>query len=161
MKKIDPIVLKETGFIAIISFIMCVFMNSIFLIVDYFNSDAWTWHVLLGTAIGYISAVGNFFVMGLTVVKALSKEPKDASNFIKLSQMGRLLVLFLIALGAYLIDMFVFKKFSAGFILSVVIPYTFPRIGVMLRPLATKIKQRRNGTNDQGHNSEPKDRSES
>ncbi len=144
MKKIDPIVLKETGFVALISFVMCVFMNAVFLIVDYFVDGAWSWLVLLGTAIGYVAAVGNFFLMGLTVVKALGKEGKDAANLIKLSQMGRLLVLFLIALGAYLIDLFAFKEFSVGFIIAVVIPYTFPRIGVMLRPLASKIKQRRN-----------------
>lgn len=144
MKKIDPIVLKETGFIALISFIMCVFMNAVFLIVDYFVDGAWSWLVLLGTVIGYVAAVGNFFLMGLTVVKALGKEGKDAANLIRLSQMGRLLMLFLIALGAYLIDLFAFKEFSVGFIIAVVIPYTFPRIGVMLRPLASKIKQRRN-----------------
>ncbi|MBQ4107897.1 MAG: hypothetical protein IJC80_00705 [Clostridia bacterium] len=144
MKKIDPIVLKETGFVALISFIMCVFMNAVFLIVDYFVDGAWSWLVLLGTVIGYVAAVGNFFLMGLTVVKALGKEGKDAANLIKLSQMGRLLVLFLIALGAYLIDLFAFEEFSVGFIIAVVIPYTFPRIGVMLRPLASKIKQRRN-----------------
>lgn len=144
MKKIDPIVLKETGFVALISFVMCVFMNAVFLIVDYFVDGAWSWLVLLGTVIGYVAAVGNFFLMGLTVVKALGKEGKDAANFIRLSQMGRLLMLFLIALGAYLIDLFAFEEFSVGFIIAVVIPYTFPRIGVMLRPLASKIKQRRN-----------------
>ena len=143
MKKIDPVVLKETGFVALISFIMCVFMNAVFLIVDYFNDDAWTWLVLLGTVIGYTAAVGNFFLMGLSVVKALTKEAKDAANFIKLSGMGRMLVLFLIALAAYLIDLFAFESFSVGFIIAVVVPYTFPRIGVMLRPLASKIKQRR------------------
>ena len=143
MKKIDPVVLKETGFVALISFIMCVFMNAVFLIVDYFFDGTWTWLVLLGTVVGYFAAVGNFFIMGLSVVKALSKEAKDASNFIKLSGMGRLLALFLIALGAYLIDLFVFESFSVGFIIAVVVPYTFPRIGVMLRPLASKIKQRR------------------
>lgn len=144
MKKIDPIVLKETGFVALISFVMCVFMNAVFLIIDYFVDGAWSWLVLLGTVIGYVAAVGNFFLMGLTVVKALGKEGKDAANLIKLSQMGRLLMLFLIALGAYLIDLFAFEEFSVGFIIAVVIPYTFPRIGVMLRPLASKIKQRRN-----------------
>ena len=143
MKKIDPIVLKETGFVALISFIMCVFMNAIFLIVDFFNNDVWTWRVLLGTVIGYVAACGNFFLMGLSVVKALTKEAKDASNFIKLSQMGRMLILFLIALGAYLIDLFAFEPFSVSFIVAVVVPYTFPRIGVMLRPLASKIKPRR------------------
>ncbi len=148
MKKIDPVILKETGFVAIISFLMSVFMQAVFLIVDFFAPGSWTYLVIIGNLIGFIAAVGNFFLMGLTVQKALGKGEKDAASFIKLSQMGRLLMLFLIALSSYLIDLFAFKSFSVGFIIAVIVPYIFPRIAVMLRPLALKIKQRRN-KNDQ------------
>lgn len=142
MKKIDSVVWKETAFVAVISLIMSVFMQSVFLIVDFWVDAAWDWRIIVGNLIGYFACVLNFFVMALSVQKALDKEPKDASNFIKLSQMARMLVLFLIALGAYLIDMFAFKDFSVGFIIAVVVPYTFPRIAVMLRPLASKIRAR-------------------
>ncbi len=142
MKKIDPIVLKETAFVAVISLIMSVFMQSIFLIVSYWVEDAWNYKIVLGNLAGYIISVFNFFLMGLTVQKALGKEQKDAANFIRLSQMLRLLMLFVFALGAYLLDTFVFKDPSVGFIIAVIVPYTFPRIAVMLRPLASKIRGR-------------------
>ena len=149
MKKIDSVVLKETAFIAIISFIMSAFMQAIFLIVSYWLPEAWDWRVLVGNLIGLGSCVLNFFLMALTVQRALDKEPKDAKNYMRLSQMLRTLMLFVIALGAYLIDQFVFEPFSVSFILAVIIPYTFPRIAVMLRPLASKIKQRRNKGDEQ------------
>lgn len=142
MKKIDPVILKETAFVALVSLAMSVFMQSIFLIVDYWVPNAWDWLVIIGNLIGYIASVGNFFLMGLTVQKALDKEPKDAANFMKVSQMARILMLFLVALGAYLIDQFAFDTFNVGFIIAVIVPYTFPRIAVMLRPLASKIKNR-------------------
>lgn len=142
MKKIDPVILKETAFVALVSLAMSVFMQSIFLIVDYWVPNAWDWLIIIGNLIGYIASVGNFFLMGLTVQKALGKEPKDAANFMKVSQMARILMLFLVALGAYLIDQFAFDTFNVGFIIAVIVPYTFPRIAVMLRPLASKIKNR-------------------
>ncbi|MBR2943901.1 MAG: ATP synthase subunit I [Clostridia bacterium] len=148
MKKIDSVVLKETAFIAIISFIMSAFMQAIFLIVSYWLPEAWDWRVLVGNLIGLASCVLNFFLMALTVQRALDKEPKDAKNYMRLSQMLRTLMLFVIALGAYLIDLFAFDN-SVSFILAVVIPYIFPRIAVMLRPLASKIKQRRNKGDEQ------------
>ena len=143
MKKIDPIVLKETGFVAIVALILSMLMQSIFLIVDNFYDGTWTYLVLIGNLIGYIVSVGNFFLMGLTVQKALGKGEKEAANIVKLSQMARMLMLFLIALAGYLIDTFVFETFSTGFVIALILPYMFPRIAVIARPLASKIKQRR------------------
>ncbi len=145
MKKIDPIVLKETGFIALVSLILSVFMQAVFLIVSSATSWDWDYTVLLGNLLGYIASVGNFFLMGLTIQKALGKEQKDAANIIRLSQMGRLFMMFIIALIAYLLNEYAFPCFN---IIAVIIPYIFPRIAVMLRPLASKIKQRRNGKNE-------------
>lgn len=143
MKKIDPIVLKETGFVALVTLILSMLMQSVFLIIDHFNDGTWTYLVLIGNIIGYIASVGNFFLMGLTVQKALGKGEKEAANIVKLSQMARMLMLFLIALAGYLVDTFVFKTFCVGFVVALILPYMFPRIAVMLRPLASKIKQRR------------------
>ena len=118
-------------------------MQSVFLIVDSFYDGTWTYLALIGNLIGYIVSVGNFFLMGLTVQKALGKGEKEAANIVKLSQMARMLMLFLIALAGYLIDTFVFETFSTCFVIALILPYIFPRIAVMLRPLASKIKQRR------------------
>ena len=136
MKKIDPVVWKETGFIAAVSFTFSIFMQSIFLIVSNWVEDAWNYTVVLGNLYGYFFSVLSFFLMCLTIQKALGKEQKDAANILRLSQMLRLLMLFVAALVAYFIPVFN--------IIAVVIPFIFPRIAITFRPLASKIKQRRN-----------------
>ena len=128
MKKIDPTIKKETLYIAAFVIIFSVLMQSVFLIIG-----KWDVEVLFGNILGAVAAVGNFFLMGLTVQASLEKEEKEAKNIIKLSQSARLLLLFGVALAGYLIPVFN--------IIAVVIPFLFPRIAVMLRPLADKIKR--------------------
>lgn len=145
MKKIDPIILRETGFVALVSLILSVFMQAVFLIVSYWvEGVAWDYSVILGNLLGYIASVGNFFLMGLTIQKSLTKEPKDASNFMRLSQSLRNVALFVIALIAFLIDFWV----GCFNIIALVIPYFFPRIAVIIRQLVVKIKQKRGDGNE-------------
>ena len=128
MKKIDPTIKKETLYIAAFVIIFSVLMQSVFLIIG-----KWDVEVLFGIILGAVAAVGNFFLMGLTVQVSLEKEEKEAKNIIKFSQSARLFLLFGVALAGYLIPVFN--------IIAVVIPFLFPRIAVMLRPLADKIKR--------------------
>lgn len=128
MKKIDPTIKKETLYIAAFVIIFSVLMQSVFLIIG-----KWDVEVLFGNILGAVAAVGNFFLMGLTVQASLEKEEKEAKNIIKFSQSARLFLLFGVALAGYLIPVFN--------IIAVVIPFLFPRIAVMLRPLADKIKR--------------------
>ena len=125
MKKIDPTVLKETVYITAFTIIFSILMQSVFLIIG-----KWDYTVLLGTLLGIIATILNFFLMGLTVQNALSKEEKDAKNIMKLSQSGRLFMMFAFALIGYLVPVF-----NA---ISVVVPFLFPRIAIMLRPLFDK-----------------------
>ncbi len=125
MKKIDATVLKETAYIFAFTLIFSVLMQAIFLIVG-----KWNYTVLLGNLLGASAAVGNFLLMGITVQNALGKEEKDAKNLMKLSQMLRLLMLFVIAMIGYLVPVFS--------TVAVIIPYIFPRIAVALRPLFMK-----------------------
>ncbi len=127
MKKIDPTILKETCYIAAFVFIFSLAMQSVFLIIG-----KWDYTVLLGNILGFVAAVGNFFLMGLSVQSSLGKEEKDAKNTMKLSQSLRLLLLFVIALIGYLVPVFN--------TLSVLLPFLFPRIAVALRPLFMKKK---------------------
>ena len=60
-------------------------MQSVFLV-----AGIWDYKVLSGNILGYIAVVGNFFLMGLTVQKALTKDEKEAKQLIKLSQILRL-----------------------------------------------------------------------
>ncbi len=125
MVKIDKTILRETEYIALVVLIFSMLMQSVFLI-----GGIWNYKVLLGNILGYIAVVGNFFLMGITVQKSLEKEEKDAKNLIKVSQTLRLLMLFVIAVIGYLVPVFN--------VITVVLPYLFPRIAVMLRPIFEK-----------------------
>ena len=125
MKKIDKTVLKETKYIAVITFLLSVLMQSVFLIIS-----KWDYTVLCGNLLGYAGAVGNFLLMGITVQNALDKSEKEAADLMKLSQRGRLLLLFVVALVAYLVPVFN--------LIATVIPLVFPRFAVALRPFIVK-----------------------
>ncbi len=125
MRKIDRTVLKETAYIAAATLIFSALMQSVFLIIN-----KWDLTVLFGNLFGGAAAVGNFLLMGITVQCALGKEQKDAANLMKLSQSGRLFMMFIVALVGYLVPVF--------YLPAVVIPFIFPRIAVMLRPIFNK-----------------------
>ncbi|MBP3442163.1 MAG: hypothetical protein J6L62_05095 [Clostridia bacterium] len=125
MKKIDSTVLKETGYIFLFTFIFSMLMQSVFLIIG-----KWDYTVLLGNLLGLAGAVGNFFIMGLTVQSALNKSEDDAKKLMKLSQSLRMLMLFAVALIGHLVPFFN--------LIAVVIPLIFPRIGIAVRSLFIK-----------------------
>lgn len=125
MKKIDPIVIKETTYIFTVSVIFSMLMEAVFLIVK-----AWDYTVLLGNLLGLVAVTLNFLLMGITVQNAVTKEEKDAKSLMKLSQSGRLFMMFAFALVGYLVPVF-----NA---IAVVVPFLFPRIAIMLRPLFKK-----------------------
>ncbi len=125
MKKIDPTVKKETLFVALLTVVLSVLMQAVFLVIG-----KWDYTVLLGNLLGAAAAIANFLIMGLTVQAALGKEQKDAKNMMKLSQMLRMFMLFAVALIGYLVP--VFK------LVAVVVPFIFPRIAVALRAISIK-----------------------
>lgn len=127
MKKIDSAVLKETAFVGTVVLILSVLMQAVFLIIG-----KWDYTVLLGNILGFVAAVGNFFLMGLSVQKALGKEEKEAKGVMKTSQSLRLLMLAAVCAVGYLAPVF--------HILAVVIPLLFPRIAFFVRPLIKKEK---------------------
>ena len=128
MKKVDPTVRKETLYILICCIIGSLLMESVFLIIG-----EWNYTVLLGNLLGLFAAVGNFFLMGLTVQKALEKDEKSARDHMKLSQSLRFLGLVAIAAVGYLLSLIHVMN-----VLAVVIPYLFPRIAIAFRPLFNK-----------------------
>ena len=119
MKKIDETVLKETKFIAAWVLILSVLMHAVFLIIK-----EWELPVLFGNLLGGGFAVLNFFIMGLTVQKAVGLDEKEAKNTVKVSQAYRTLILFgVAALGAAL------PCFDTW---ATIIPLFFPRIAIAL-----------------------------
>lgn len=123
--KVDTAVRHETCYIAIWIVIFSILMEAIFLIIG-----KWDITVFWGNLLSGIVATVNFFLMGLTVQKAVTKEEKQAANTMKLSQTLRMLLLFIAAALGVTLPCF--------HICSALIPLFFPRIAIALRPLFNK-----------------------
>lgn len=122
MKKIDPIIVKETVYIGIWTLIFSMLMQAVFLILH-----LWNYTVLLGNLLTGGAAVLNFFLMGLTVQSVLSKEEKEAKSAIRVSQLYRNLGMLVILVLAVVLSCF--HTWAA------VIAVFFPRVAILLRPL--------------------------
>lgn len=127
MKKIDATVLRETLYISAWVLILSVLTQAIFLIIG-----QWDYKVLLGNLLSGSVAILNFFLMGLTVQSAVTKEEKEARSAIKLSQLYRFLFLIVIVIIGI-----VAPCFSNW---TVIIPIFFPRVALLFRPLFDKKK---------------------
>ena len=127
VNRIDPTVKKETAYIALTVLVLSVLEQAVFLIIG-----QWDYTVLLGNLYGAAVAVGNFFLMGLTVQHCLTLEPDDAKKKMQLSQQLRLLMLLLLCVVGAAIDCF--------HTIALLIPQFFPRIGVTIRGLTMKDK---------------------
>ena len=120
MKNIDAAVIKETEYIAVITGILSLLMQAVFLIIG-----KWNYTVLTGNLLSGFFAVLNFFLMGIGIQKALGKEEKEAKSTLKLSRTYRMIMLLLvISLGVSL---------PFFHIWAVIIPMFFPRIAIFLR----------------------------
>ena len=125
MLKTDPTVKKETVYIAVWSVLFSLLMEAVFLVLS-----RWDYTVLLGNLLGLFISVGNFFLLGLTVQKAVTKDEKEAKTVMKLSQTYRNLgIVVLVGLGIIL------DCFNT---VAVILPVFFPRIAIFLRPLFDK-----------------------
>lgn len=123
--KIDKTVKQETLYIAGVELLLSVLMEAVFLILH-----RWNLQVLAGNLLGYVTAVGNFFLMGLTVQHAVVKEEKDAKQLMRLSQSLRNMgIMVILILG------FALPLFDA---VAVVASILFPRIAIALRPIINK-----------------------
>ncbi len=125
MKKLDPVVINETVYIGVVSLIFSLIMQSVFLI-----TGKWDYTVLLGNILGYAATIVNFLVMGIGVQKAVDKDEKEAKSVMKVSQSFRMLFMFIVAIIGHVAPIFN--------LIAVVIPFLFPRIAVMMRPIFNK-----------------------
>ena len=122
MIAVNKTVRQETLYIAAWVLVLSVLMQAVFLMGGW-----WDLTVLFGNLLGGSAAVGNFFLMGLTVQKSVEKDEKEAKQAMRASQGLRILMLLVVALlGATL------PCFSLW---ATIIPLFFPRFAVMLRPL--------------------------
>ena len=131
MSKLDPAVKKETGYIVFWVILLSVLMEAVFLVIR-----KWDLSVLLGNLGGAAAAVGSFFLLAVTVSRAVSSgKPEEAAKRVKASAGLRL-----IGMGgicALMIGVFHTNVYAT------VIPLLFPRVGLMFRPM---VDRKRGGT---------------
>jgi hypothetical protein len=125
MKKVEPVVIKETKYIAACVAVMSVLMQSVFLIIG-----RWDYTVLLGNVLSASASVLNFFLMGLTVQKAVNRDEKEAKTLMKVSQMYRMLLLLAVAVVGAALPVFN--------LWAVLIPLLFSRVALAIRPMLGK-----------------------
>ena len=117
MAKIDATVLKETKYIAKFVVLLSAIMQAVFLVVG-----KWDMTVLLGNILSGVAGVLNFFLMGISIQKALTKDVKDAKTTMKLSQTYRTLFLAVVLIIGFTVPFF--NKWAT------VIGILFPRVAV-------------------------------
>lgn len=131
--KIDGTVKKETAYVAIAEAILIAIMLAVYLIISKF-----TLNVLFAALTSGAVTVLNFFVMGLTVQKAVTvDDDSDRRKLIRASQLVRLLVM-----GVVVIVCAVFPKFD---IFALFIPLFFPRLFAQARGIYGAVKDGKNG----------------
>ena len=123
MAKMDPVVKKETGYVAVWVLACCLLIQGVCLVIGW-----WSLPVLLGGLLGSVTAIGNFLLMCRMVQKAVTQTEKQAKNTVKLSQGLRLMMQGLILVLAAVLTT-VFNIWATA------IPLLIPRIAISLREL--------------------------
>ena len=101
LSKVDNTVKKETRYLATVVLILSMLMQAIYLIIG-----RWNYTVLLGNLLGGATGILNFFLMCMSLLSAIEKDPKDAKVTARFSQTYRnLMVLGILAL-AYFVPCF-------------------------------------------------------
>lgn len=118
---VDPTVRRETVYIAAWTVGLSVLMQLVFLCIGH-----WDLTVLFGNLLSAVLAIGNFFLMGLAVQKAVTQEEKQAAATVRMSQVLRMVLLFAVAAIGILLP----ACFSPW---TVLIPLFFPRIALAFR----------------------------
>ena len=93
ISKLDKAVARETRFVAIWVLIFSAVMQAVFLIIQ-----KWDYTVLLGNLLSGAVGIFNFFLLGVTVQRALETgDVKAAKSKMKISQALRLIMLGVVA----------------------------------------------------------------
>ncbi len=125
--KIDPTVKKETIYVCVVTLILSMLMESVFLILR-------QWHltVLFGNLVGAGTGILNFFLLGLSVQKAVKNEETRAK--LRASHALRYALMVILVLIAILIPS-VFNMWAT------LISLLFATIAVYTRAIFNKDKK--------------------
>lgn len=139
MAKIDKTVRDETLYVALWVALLSVVMQAVFLIIGH-----WSLGVLFGNMLTAAVSIGNFLLLGLTVQKAVCKtDEKEAKNLMKLSQVYRFFLIFVIVVIGVVLPDSVFHP------VALLIPLLFPRIAIAIRAFALKRTKKEDEKNDE------------
>lgn len=132
MKKIDPTVVAETRYISAFVVVLSLLMEAVFLIIG-----KWDITVLFGNLLSAFVSILNFFLLGITVTRAMDKDEKDMPAYMKLSKTYRFFMIILVAgIGLY------FKCFND---VAVILPLFFPNAAILVRGYALNKKSAAEG----------------
>ena len=127
--KIDPTVKKETTYVLIVTLILSMLLESVFLIIR-----QWQLNVLFGNLLGAAIGIVNFFLLGLSVQKAVKSDEKRAREILRASQTVRFALMVLLVVISVLIPT-VFNMWAT------LISLFFATIAVYMRPLFNKVRK--------------------
>ena len=135
MRGVDPIVKKESEYVAVWMLLLSALLQAVFLVIG-----RWDASVLLGNALSAAALVGNFFAMALGVQRAVAQEEKQAKRIMQLSNAVRMLAMSaLLAVGVLL------PAFNTW---AVVIPFAFPQLIVAARSALDRAKTDKEGVHE-------------
>ena len=117
--KLTAVVAENLKKITVLNLVLTVVENIVFLAVGYWNVQ-----VLAGSALGWAVSVLNFYLLGISVQKAMDKEPKAAQAYMQKTYNGRMLIETVAIVAAFILPYF--NGFAA------VIPFIFTRISIMI-----------------------------
>ena len=124
--KLDPVVRKETAFMAV-STLVC----SALLQAGFFLFGKWDYTVLLGGLVGWVMTTGNFFLMSINVQKAVEcYDAQQAQLKMRASYTWRMTAMLGIMIATFILD-------SVHW-LPVVAAVFYPRIVITVRQLWQK-----------------------
>ncbi len=101
-----------------------------------------TFSVLLGSVIGSILAILNFFLLALSLEKAVQSSSEKSKGIVMVSYNVRMLLLMIITILAI-----VFLKANP---FTILIPYIFPRITILLLQITGTYRDKKNVDADGG-----------
>lgn len=130
MKNVGDAVKKETLYVASWVVVFSAVMQGVFLILNFFKIASWDYTAILGNLLGGVFSVLYFFLMALTIQKAVEKDPEKVSTGVRISQMLRNLMVGVVILVGVFVPFFN--------VWTVALPFLFPKIALMIRSSVLK-----------------------
>ena len=124
MAKLDPVVRKETDYIAVWVFALSLMMEAVFLLIKKWNGS-----VLMGNLAGACAAIANYLLLGITVSKAVSLGETGSRIALRVRASRTLRMLGMAGFCALCIGLLKTNVYAT------LIPLLFPRIGLAFRPV--------------------------